>query len=90
VIVVGNNVQGRKSFVEEIRSQSSWSSPEPVGKGAPALGIWAGSSLQVMSHGELAAIVAGDRGKEDGDRRAIDPVIEMLRAFAHANTATLP
>jgi acyl-coenzyme A synthetase/AMP-(fatty) acid ligase len=90
VIVVGNNVQGRKSFVEEIRGQSSWSSPEPVGKDAPALGIWAGSALQVMTHGELAARVAGDGSKDDGHRRAIGPMIEMLRAFAHGDTATLP
>ena len=50
VIVVGKDTQGRKSFIDEIRSQSSWSSPEPVGKDAPAIAIWAGSSLHAMSH----------------------------------------
>lgn len=90
VIVVGNDTQGRKSFIDEIRTQSSWSSPEPVGKDAPAWGIWAGSSLQVMSHAELGARVAGHDEGHHQHTEGIRPLTEMLRAFAKGETATLP
>lgn len=90
VIVVGNDTQGHKSFVDEIRTQSSWSPPEPVGKDAPALGLWAGSSLQVMSHAELLGLVAGPEAGQHPHTEGIRPLTEMLRAFAKGETAKLP
>ena len=90
VIVVGNDTQGHKSFIDEIRTQSSWSAPETVGKHAPALGIWAGSSLHMMSHAELLAMVAGPDAAQHPQAEGIRPLMEMLRAFAKGETATLP
>lgn len=90
VVVVGNDVQGHKSFIDEIRGQSSWSSPEPVGRDAPALGIWAGSSLQVMSHAELSAMMAGNGVNQEVHKETIERLAEMLRAFSKGETATLP
>jgi acyl-coenzyme A synthetase/AMP-(fatty) acid ligase len=90
VIVVGNDTRGHKSFVDEIRTKSSWSAPEPVGKDAPALGIWAGSSMQVMSHAELRAMVAGRDAGQHQHPEGIRPLTEMLRAFSKGEAATLP
>jgi acyl-coenzyme A synthetase/AMP-(fatty) acid ligase len=90
VIVVGKDTAGLKSFIDEIRSQSSWSSPELVGRNAPALGIWAGSSLQVMSHADLLAMAAGPETSEDPRASGIRPLTQMLRAFSRAETAMLP
>jgi len=89
VVVVGTATQGRKSFVDEIRSESSWSAAERVDKNAPALAIWADSSLKVLSHAELLAIVAGAEAP-NAHATAVTPVVNMLRAFSKAEAATLP
>jgi acyl-coenzyme A synthetase/AMP-(fatty) acid ligase len=90
VIVVGKDTRGRKSFIDEIRGQSSWSAPEPVGGDAPAIGIWAGSALHVLSHAELFAAVAGPEASQDPRTDSIRSLTEMLRAFSKGETATLP
>jgi acyl-coenzyme A synthetase/AMP-(fatty) acid ligase len=88
LIVVGKDTRGRKSFIEEIRGLSSWSSPEPIGRDAPAIGLWTGSSLQTMSHAELLARVAGPDASQDPKDPA-RPLMAMLRAFSKGETATL-
>jgi acyl-coenzyme A synthetase/AMP-(fatty) acid ligase len=90
VIVVGKDTGGHKSFIDEIRGQSSWSSPEPVGSDAPAIGIWAGSTLHVLSHAELSALIAGPGAGQDPRADSIRPLMEMLRTFSRGETAALP
>jgi acyl-coenzyme A synthetase/AMP-(fatty) acid ligase len=89
VVVVGSATQGRKSFIDEIRSESSWSAAERVDKNAPALAIWADSSLQVLSHAELLAMVGGAAAPA-AHASAVAPFMNMLQAFSKAEAATLP
>lgn len=87
IIVVGNDVQGHKSFVEAIRGQSSWLSATPLDSNAPALAIWSGTSLRIVSHGELAALVEGQGNGLDGESAR---VLAMLRSFSNGDEAELP
>src|SRR5436305_11876293 len=60
VIVVGGDGRDHKSFLDEMRSQSSWLVAEAVGGDAVALGAWIGASIHRLTHAELATLV--DRG----------------------------
>jgi acyl-coenzyme A synthetase/AMP-(fatty) acid ligase len=88
LIVVGNEVQRGKSFVEDIRSQSSWFPPQQVSGSTPALGIWSGSSLREFTHAQLAQLVQSDT--PEGEAAGVAPLIAMLRAFAKGEQAILP
>jgi acyl-coenzyme A synthetase/AMP-(fatty) acid ligase len=88
VIVVGNDVQGHKSFVDSIRGQSSWFAAEPIDGDAPAIAVWSGSSLRTISHAQLAAMLDGE-GATDAEA-GIASTVAMLRAFSHGEVATLP
>jgi acyl-coenzyme A synthetase/AMP-(fatty) acid ligase len=88
VVVVGNDVQGHKSFVDAIRGQSSWFAAESVDGDSPAIGIWSGSSLRTISHAELAAMVEA-RAATDAESD-IASIAAMLRAFSKGEVATLP
>jgi acyl-coenzyme A synthetase/AMP-(fatty) acid ligase len=90
VVVVGSDAHGHKSFVDEVRAQPSWLSSESVHADAPALGIWTGSALVTMSHGEVATFIAGTG--QLGDAASSPELAKlgaMLRAFAKGEEATL-
>jgi acyl-coenzyme A synthetase/AMP-(fatty) acid ligase len=91
VVVVGSDVRGHKSFINEVRGQASWLAAPDLRADAPALGIWTGTAVALTSHAELAAFVSGTgelRGIDDpsGDAAATGA---MLRAFARGEEATL-
>jgi acyl-coenzyme A synthetase/AMP-(fatty) acid ligase len=93
IVVVGGEGKDHRSFVDEIRGQSSWLSAEAVNGNAAALAVWAGSAMQKISHAELFALVGpGDPGKSRGATLPTQAVaaIAMLRTFATGETATLP
>jgi acyl-coenzyme A synthetase/AMP-(fatty) acid ligase len=92
VVVVGADAGGHKSFLDEVRGQSSWLAAEPVNRDAPALGIWRESALDTISHGEVAALIGdGDNGgvprNAATDEMAV--ITAMLRAFSKGEEATL-
>ena len=90
VVVVGSDGHGHKSFVDEVRAQPSWLSAESVHADAPALGIWTGSALATMSHGEVTTFIAGT--EQLGDAASSPEMVKlgaMLRAFAKGEEATL-
>ncbi len=94
VVVVGGDAEGHKSFVAELRGQSSWLSAEPVGGDASALGVWTGSSLRRISHAELSALLdSHENATGPADPSLSNEVIAalaMLRAFSRGEVATLP
>lgn len=91
VVVVGTTVPaGYRSFVDAIRSLSSWLAAGATAEDAPALSRWDGTSLRTASHAQLAAeIESATRGEPllSGDAQAMGA---MLRAFAAGDEATLP
>lgn len=91
IVVVGGTVlPGYKSFIDEIRTLSSWLAADPTAEDAPALSRWLGSSLRTISHGELAAeIDSSSRGDPllSGESQ---PMGAMLRAFSAGEEAELP
>ena len=90
VIVVGNDAQGHTSFLEAIRSQSSWLSAETVGGDARAIGWWTSQTLRTLSHAQLAAVVEADLPASDAKDEVIAASTAMLRAFSRGAEATLP
>jgi acyl-coenzyme A synthetase/AMP-(fatty) acid ligase len=92
ILVVGADARGHKSFVDELRAQSSWLPPQDVTTDAPALVTWTASGPAPMSHGELAArIDEGGLGKATASSGASekDGVVDLLRAFSRGEEATL-
>ena len=92
VVVVGSDVRGHKSFVDEVRGQASWLAAPVVRADAPALGFWTGAAVALMSHAELAAFVHGTGdlpGGGDAPNPAAAAIGAMLRAFARGEDATL-
>jgi len=91
IVVVGANVMpGYKSFVDEIRSLSSWLAADPVAEDAPALSRWLGSSLRTVSHAELAAEIETPSGHDPLLGGEAEPMAAMLRAFSAGEEAELP
>jgi acyl-coenzyme A synthetase/AMP-(fatty) acid ligase len=92
VVVVGSELRGHKSFVEEVRGQASWLAAPDLRADAPALGIWTGTAVALTSHAELAAFVHGTgdlRGSQDDSSGDAATAGAMLRAFALGEEATL-
>jgi acyl-coenzyme A synthetase/AMP-(fatty) acid ligase len=93
VIVVGGDGNDRKSFVEEMRGQSSWLAAEPAAGDAPALGLWNGASLRTLSHAGLATLIdaGGDAQGNAGVAISADAsaAIALLRVFAKGEATTL-
>ena len=91
VIVVGGDGRSHKSFVDEIRGQSSWLSAESVSGEAPALAAWTGSSIAALTHAQLAALRDGGEASASGSGMTARAAacVAMLRAFAKGETATL-
>jgi len=92
VVVVGSDVRGYKSFVDEVRGQQSWLAAPDVRADAPALGLWTGAAVALTSHAELAAFVHGTgelRGGREGPGADAVATGAMLRAFARGEQATL-
>ena len=92
VVVVGSDVRGHKSFVDEVRGQASWLAAPDVRADAPALGFWTGATVALMSHAELAAFVHGTSdltGGGDAPNPAAAAIGAVLRAFARGEDATL-
>jgi acyl-coenzyme A synthetase/AMP-(fatty) acid ligase len=92
VVVVGSDVRGYKSFVDELRGQASWLAAPELRADAPALGIWTGAALALTSHAELAAFIHGIgdlRGSHDDSSGDAAAAGAMLRAFALGEEATL-
>ena len=89
VIVVGDS-QGHPSFLEAIRSQSSWLSAENVGGDAPAIGWWTSQTLRTLSHAQLAATIDADLPAAEAKDEVIAGSIAMLRSFSRGEEATLP
>ena len=92
VVVVGSDVRGRKSFIDEVRGQASWLAAPDLRADAPALGIWTGTAVALTSHAELAAFVSGNgklRGIRDDPSGDAAATGAMLRAFARGEEATL-
>jgi hypothetical protein len=92
VVVVGSDVRGYKSFVDEVRGQASWLAAPDVRADAPALGVWTGAAIALTSHAELAAFVHGTgdlRGGHDDSSGEVTAAGAMLRAFALGEEARL-
>jgi len=92
-VVVGADVHGHRSFVDELRSQSSWLPPHDVEVDAPALAAWTPAGLDSMSHAELGLRV--DRGRDAGAGEASNAgsekvsLLATLRAFSAGEEAAL-
>lgn len=91
VAVVGADVHGHRSFVNEMRDQPSWLPAADVRADAPALRIWTGVGANAFRHADVAAWA-----EETDDVHANDDLGEeartvkaMLRAFAKGEAATL-
>jgi acyl-coenzyme A synthetase/AMP-(fatty) acid ligase len=84
ILVVGADARGHKSFVDQLRAQSSWLPPQDVTSDAPALATWTAAGLDSMSHAELVLRI--DQGvdavadDDDGSEKA--SLLSMLRAFS--------
>lgn len=89
VVVVGNDVQGRRSFVDEIRAQPSWLVAAATSADAPALGLWNASALTILSHADLGAVIRGERRLTDAEDPETAKLAALLRAFANGEEATL-
>lgn len=89
VVVVGTDVQGHHSFVDAIRGQSSWFSAEPVDAVSPAIGLWSGSTLRVISHAELAETLAGTGDFDQDPQSDGMRIATLLRAFSKGEEAVL-
>ena len=89
VVVVGNDVQGRKSFIDAIRAESSWCSAERVGGDSPAIGLWSGSTLRLIGHAELAEIVAGAGGVDEDSESDGARLVTMLRSLSKGEETVL-
>jgi len=92
VIVVGGDGHAHKSFLDEMRSQSSWLAAEAVGGDSVALGAWTGASVLRFTHGELAALVdpQSDTPPDQTLPSQLTATLSMLRNFAQAEGAALP
>ena len=92
-VVVGADARGHKSFLDEVRGQSSWLVAEQLASDAPALAVWDGSALHEISHGEVAALIRdeGDGGRTAGGETSAEmlAVIAMLRAFSKGEEGKL-
>jgi len=92
-VVVGADVHRHRSFVDELRSQSSWLPPHGVEAEAPALAAWTPAGLDSMSHAELGLRV--DRGRDAGAGEASNAgsekvsLLATLRAFSAGEEAAL-
>ena len=91
VIVVGADVHGHRSFVNEMREQPSWLPATDVGEDAPALRAWTGAAANAFRHADVAAWAAEtDESRANGDAGEEARMVKaMLRAFAKGETATL-
>jgi acyl-coenzyme A synthetase/AMP-(fatty) acid ligase len=90
LVIVGTDTHAYKSFVDEVRGQPSWLPAEPVTGEWPALGVWNGTSLDVISHADIDAFIRGNARIDNG---AITPAASrlatMLNAFSNAEKAQL-
>jgi acyl-coenzyme A synthetase/AMP-(fatty) acid ligase len=89
VVVVGNDVQGHKSFVDEIRGQSSWLAAASTSGDAPALALWNGSAVSMLSHAEVGDVIRGEREPPRADNPQTARVAKLLRAFGRGEEAQL-
>jgi acyl-coenzyme A synthetase/AMP-(fatty) acid ligase len=89
LVVIGSDVQGRRSFMDAIRGQPSWFSAEPVGGDSPAIGLWSGSTLRLVGHAELAQIVAGTGSLGEDPENYATRLMTMLRSFSRGEEAVL-
>ena len=89
IIIVGTDVRGYKSFIDEVRSQPSWLAADPVRSDAPALDIWNGSSIVTIAHGDIGELINGDGNLANQASTAQSRVAAILRAFSTGDTARL-
>jgi acyl-coenzyme A synthetase/AMP-(fatty) acid ligase len=91
VVVVGTDAGDYKSFVQEVREQSSWLVAEEVPVDAPALGIWTGAGVDTITHAALGKFIGGDLGGASAFPVSGEAAvaIEMLRAFSKGEEAKL-
>jgi acyl-coenzyme A synthetase/AMP-(fatty) acid ligase len=91
VVIVGADEHGYKSFVQEMRGQSSWLAAQDISGDAPALGVWTGSGVDAISHAELAAFLQGSAEvlPGAGASRETAAIGAMLRAFSRGEETTL-
>jgi acyl-coenzyme A synthetase/AMP-(fatty) acid ligase len=88
IVVVGSDTHGYKGFVDSVRMQPSWLASERIAPDAPALGVWNGSSVEIMSHAGVGRFVneAAFAGETVAEAAR---VAAMLRAFATGQTVAL-
>lgn len=89
LVVVGNDVHGHRSFVDEIRAQPSWLAAAATNDDAPALGLWRSSALTTLSHTDVAAVIRGERDLPGAEDPQTANVLTLLRAFANGEEAKL-
>lgn len=88
IVVVGPDAHGYTAFVDAVRVQPSWLASESIAPEAPALGIWNGRLLELMSHADVGRFVGDAAFAGDGVAEAAR-VAAMLRAFASGDAVTL-
>jgi acyl-coenzyme A synthetase/AMP-(fatty) acid ligase len=89
VVIVGNDVHGHKSFVDEIRAQPSWLVAAATSADVPALGLWNGSALITLTHADVGAVARGERHLPNGENPETAQLATMLRAFSRGEKAKL-
>jgi acyl-coenzyme A synthetase/AMP-(fatty) acid ligase len=90
IVVVGNDAHGYTGFVDAVRAQASWMASAPIAADAPALALWNGRRLDVLSHADIGRLLGGAAPSSPDD---VVPeaarVPAMLRTFAAGDAVSL-
>ena len=83
VVVVGGNVDGYRSFVDELRTQPSWLAAEDVATHDVALGVWNGHTVSAVTHAALTEFVQQSGSSTLAGVSSDEAILlgNMLRAF---------
>lgn len=90
IVVVGNDAHGYTKFVDAVRAQASWIASAPIAADAPALALWNGRRMEVMSHADVGRLVGAEAPfSAEGVVPAVARVRAMLRSFGAGDAVTL-